>query len=105
MDNLWSFEGLRILNFIVLFIAWCIMVYRAVLKLIINHKAFSWPRMMNLIWTTAALYGIGEILYEADIPGGFRVFLTCGVAFVQLYVSIFKMDFYDLEPGDEYIRP
>ena len=106
MGNLgWNYETLRLLNLLILFVAWCFMLYRMVLKLMVNRKAFSWARACCLAWTTLAIFAIGEILYDDNVPGGLRVIGSLFVALLQLYTAIFKMDFYDLEPGDEYLRP
>lgn len=89
MSELLSWEVLRYLNWIILFAAWLIMLYRGVLNWVKFRMSFDWARFTNLAWTTLAVYSIGEVLYQ-HANGGPRVIGQTGVALLQLWVVIFK---------------
>lgn len=103
MDEIWFV--LRIINFLILFVSFLILVYRGALKLTLDRAEFSWPRLMTLVWTFCACYSTGEILFLDDVPGGPRVVFMTIVSLTQLWVAIFKMPFYDVEekPSDRHI--
>lgn len=80
----------RVVNFIILFIAFMVMMHKGLLKMILDgRESFDWDRFTNLCWTILAIYSIGEVIYQV-IGGGPRVLLQTAMALLQLYVVVFQ---------------
>lgn len=86
IDGFWDI--LRLVNFVILFAAFVLLVYKATLRLALEPHNFHMDRLVNLAWTTLALYSIGEVLYS-DVTGGPRIVFAFLVAAFQLYAVIF----------------
>lgn len=86
-----GWEWLRGANFIILFACFMVMIHKGVHRYVVDPDTLDWARMMNLVWTTLALYSIGEVLYQVT-GGGPRVMLQTAVALLQLYVAVCKTD-------------
>lgn len=90
---MWSgdfWDDLRLINFGIFFISFVLGVYKAVFRNIAYRHAFSWDRFMNMVYTIGALYGTGEVLYQAGVMGGPRVILWTGIAMLQLWIILFR---------------
>lgn len=98
MDNAW--QWLRMINFVILFIAFMVMMYKGAYRLFVDPESFNPERMMNLVWTTVVILGTGEVLYQ-DTRGGVRIIVTCAAAILQLYLAVFK---FKAIPGHEYVK-
>lgn len=86
MSDLW--EVLRIVNFLILFIAFMVMIYKGVFNLALKGE-IQWDRLMNLFWVSLGVYSIGEVLY-LSVQGGFRIIVMTLVGLLQLYVVVFR---------------
>lgn len=85
MDDVW--EAVRVINFIILFASFVVMVYKGALHLVLEEK-IHWDKLVNLAWVVIAIYSIGEVLYLSAV-GGFRIFLMTALSIFQLYVVVF----------------
>lgn len=83
-----NWEVIREINFVILFIAFCLMCYKGTLAMVLQTEKFIPGRFMNMVWTVLALYSIGEVLFQGT-SGGFRVLLQTIVAIGQLVIVIF----------------
>ncbi len=89
MGDLWNWDTLRVVNFTMLFISFCIMVYRGVYKAVFDRKHFYWARFMNLVWCFVSCVSIGDLLYRG-YPGGWRIWMATAASVLQLWIVLFK---------------
>lgn len=83
-------DAVRIVNFVILLIAFMVMLHKGILKMILDgRESFDWDRFCNFCWTLLACYSIGEVLYQI-VGGGPRVLLQTAMALLQLWVVVFR---------------
>jgi hypothetical protein len=81
--NFW--DWIRVLNFLLTFAGFCIIVYKGVLKLTLEPETFSWERAMNGFWSLGTLIATGAAFYTHR-PGSWTVFIFTVIPVVQLWV-------------------
>jgi tellurite resistance protein TehA-like permease len=104
MSDFWSYNTVREIIFVLLFISFFILVYRGAFKLFVDPKNFYWDRFMNLVWCFVSCIAIGDVLYQHNVPGGWRLWLVLAAALLQLFVVIWKSPYYQTEkPADDSV--
>jgi hypothetical protein len=87
VSNFWLV--IRVIDFVLVFVCFWVLMYRAANKLAFHPLYFSWDRMANLVWCFAVTFSLGEVLYQ-NIQGGIRVLVTTFAILFQAWVVFFK---------------
>jgi hypothetical protein len=102
VDFGWNWDTLRLVDFLLTFVAFVILVYRGVFKMVFDRQYFYWDRLMNMVWCFVISFSTGQILYDhGNVAGGSRLWVTLCAALFQLYIVTFRWPYTHPGRSDE----